>query len=84
MLQHYISDILEQIQKGQALFRIKREVRNRKGRCSLHIPYITPKEKLVTNAKQLKEFIDTVDDDLTGVIESVRASRGRIQKQGTN
>ena len=70
-LQPYISDILKQIEKGLALFRIEREVRNRKGRGRLRIPYITPKEKLITNAKQLKEFIDAVDEDLTSVIESV-------------
>ena len=74
-LQPYISDILEQIEKGQALFRIEREVRNRKGRGRLCIPYITPKEKLITNTKQLKEFIDIVDDDLTSVIESVRTQK---------
>ena len=72
-LQPYISDILEQIEKGQALFRIKREVRNWKSRGRLCIPYIIPKEKLITNAKQLKEFIEAVDDDLQSVIESVRA-----------
>ena len=80
-LQPYISDILEQLEKGQALFRIEREVRNRKGRGRLRIPYITPKEKLITNAKQLKEFIDTVDDDLTGVIESVREQEEEFENR---
>ena len=80
-LQPYISDILEQIEKGQALFRIEREVRNRKGRGRLCIPYITPKEKLITNAKQLKEFIDAVDDDLTSVIESVRAQEDEFENR---
>ena len=80
-LQPYISDILEQIEKGQALFRIKREVRNRKGRGRLRIPYITPKEKLITNAKQLKAFIDAVDDDLTSVIESVRAQEDEFENR---
>ena len=74
-LQPYISDILEQIEKGHALFRIEREVRNRNGRGKLTIPYIVPKERLITNAKQLKEFIDAVDDDLQRVIESVRNTR---------
>ena len=81
VLQPYISDILEQIEKGQALFRIEREVRNRKGRGRLCIPYITPKEKLITNAKQLKEFIDAVDDDLTGVIESVREQEEEFENR---
>ena len=80
-LQPYISDILEQIEKGLALFRIEREVRNRKGRGRLHIPYITPKEKLITNAKQLKEFIDTVDDDLASVIESVRTQEEEFENR---
>ena len=80
-LQPYISDILEQIEKGQALFRIEREVRNRKGRGRLRIPYIIAKEKLITNAKQLKEFIDTVDDDLTGVIESMRAQEDEFENR---
>ena len=80
-LQPYISDILEQIEKGKALFRIEREVRNRKGRGRLHIPYITPKEKLITNAKQLKEFIDAVDEDLTSVIESMRAQQEEFENR---
>ena len=80
-LQPYISDILEQIEKGQALFRIEREVRNCKGRGRLRIPYITPKEKLITNTKQLKEFIDTVDDDLTSVIESVRTQEEEFENR---
>ena len=80
-LQPYISDILEQIEKGQTLFRIEREVRNRKGRGRLRIPYITPKEKLITNAKQLKEFIDAVDDDLTSVIESMRAQEDEFENR---
>ena len=80
-LQPYISDILEQIEKGKALFRIEREVRNRKGRGRLRIPYITPKEKLITNAKQLKEFIDAVDEDLTSIIESVRAQEEEFENR---
>ena len=80
-LQPYISDILEQIEKGQALFRIEREVRNHKGRGRLRIPYITPKEKLITNAKQLKEFIDAVDNDLTGVIESMREQEEELENR---
>ena len=80
-LQPYISDILEQIEKGQALFRIEREVRNHKGRGRLCIPYTTPKEKLITNAKQLKEFIEAVDEDLTSVIESVRAQEEEFENR---
>ena len=80
-LQPYISDILEQIEKGQALFRMEREVRNRKGRGRLRIPYITAKEKLITNAKQLKEFTDAVDDDLTGVIESAREQEDEFENR---
>ena len=80
-LQPYISDILEQIEKGQALFRIEREVRNRKSRGRLRIPYIIPKEKLITNAKQLKEFIEAVDDDLQSVIESVRAQEEEFENR---
>ena len=80
-LQPYISDILEQIEKGQALLRIEREVRNHKGKGRLRIPYITPKEKLITNAKQLKEFIDAVDEDLTSVIESVRAQEEEFENR---
>ena len=34
-LQAYISDILEQIEKGQAVFWIEREIRNHKGRGRL-------------------------------------------------
>ena len=34
-LQPYISDILEQIEKGQVVFRIEREIRNRTGRGRL-------------------------------------------------
>ena len=76
-LQPYISGILEQIEKGQAVFRIEREVRNRKGRGRLRIPYIIPKEKLINNAKQLQEFIEAVDEDLTSIIESMkRTGRG--------
>ena len=80
-LQPYISDVLEQIEKGQALFRIKREVRNRKGSGRLHIPYIIPKERLITNAKQLKEFIDAVDDDLQRVIESIRTQEEEFENR---
>ena len=78
-LQPYISDVLEQIEKGQALFRIEREIRNRKGRGRLHIPYIIPKERLITNAKKLKEFIDAVDDDLQRVIESIRTQEEEFE-----
>ena len=72
-LHPYICDILEQIEKGHTLFRIEREVRYQKGRGKLRIPYITPKEIVIVNAKQLKEFKETVDDELTSVIESMRA-----------
>ena len=64
-LHPYICDILEQIEKGHTLFRIEREVRYQKGRGKLRIPYITSKEILIANAKQLKEFTDTVDDELS-------------------
>ena len=80
-LQPYISDVLEQIEKGQALFRIEREIRNRKGRGRLHIPYIIPKERLITNAKQLKEFIDAVDADLQRVIESIRTQEEEFENR---
>ena len=80
-LQPYISDVLEQIEKGQALFRIEREIRNRKGRGKLHIPYIIPKEKLITNAKQLKEFIDAIDDDLQRVIENIRIQEEEFENR---
>ena len=80
-LQPYISDILEQIEKGQTLFQIEREVRNCKGRGRLRIPYIVAKEKLITNAKQLKEFTDSVDDDLTGVIESAREQEDEFENR---
>ena len=80
-LQPYISNILEQIEKGQALIRMEREVRNRKGRGRLRIPYITAKEKLITNAKQLKEFTDAVDNDLTGVIESAREQKDKFENR---
>ena len=80
-LQPYISDILEQIEKGHALFRIEREVRNRKGRGRLTIPYIVPKERLITNAKQLKEFVDAVDDDLRRVIEDARAQEEEFENR---
>ena len=92
-LQPYISDILEQIEKGHTLFRIEREIRNRKGRGRLLTPYTVPKERLITNAKQLKEFVDAVDDDLQRVIESVRTQeeefkignkQGERRKQGRN
>ena len=80
-LQPYISDILEQIEKGHALFRIEREVRNRKGRGKLTIPYIVPKERLITNAKQLKGFVDAVDDDLQRVIESARTQEDEFENR---
>ena len=56
-------------------------MRNRKGRGRLHIPYVTPKEKLITNAKQLKEFIDAVDDDLQRVIESIRTQEEEFENR---
>ena len=80
-LQPYISDILEQIEKGHALFRIEREVRNHRGRDKLTIPYIVPKERLITNAKQLKEFVDAVDDDLQRVIENARAQEEAFENR---
>ena len=80
-LQPYISDILEQIEKGHTLFRIEREIRNRKGRGRLLTPYTVPKERLITNAKQLKEFVDAVDDDLQRVIESVRTQEEEFENR---
>ena len=80
-LQPYISDILEQIEKGHALFRIEREVRNRKGRGRLRTPYTMPKEKLITNAKQLKEFIEAVEEDLSKIIESVRTQEEEFENR---
>ena len=80
-LQPYVSDILEQIEEGHTLFRIEREVRNHKGRGRLRTPYIIPKEKLITNAKQLKEFVAEVDNDLQGVIESVRTQEEEFENR---
>ena len=80
-LQPYISDILEQIENGHTLFRIEREIRNRKGRGKLIIPYTTPKEKLIANAKQLKEFVDEVEDDLQKVIESAREQEQEFENR---
>ena len=80
-LQPYISDILEQIEKGHTLFRIEREIRNRKGRGRLLTPYTIPKERLITNAKQLREFVDAVDDDLQRVIESVRTQEEEFENR---
>ena len=53
-LQPYISNILDQVDKGLSLFQMEREIRNRKGRGRLRIPYIVPKEKLINTAKQLQ------------------------------
>ena len=80
-LQPYICDILEQIEKGHAFFRIEREVRSHKGRGKLCIPYITPKEILIANAKQLKEFTDAVDDELTSVIENTRVQEEEFENR---
>ena len=74
-LQPYISDILEQIGKGQAVFRIESEIRNHKGRGRLR------KEKLINNAKQLQEFMEAVDEDLKGVIESVREQEEEFENR---
>ena len=79
ILQPYISDILEQIEKGQSLFRVEREIRNHKGRGRLRIPFITPKEKLINNTKQLQEFLEEVNDDLTTVIKKVREQEGEVE-----
>ena len=72
---------MEQIEKGQAVFQIEREIRNCKGRGRLQIPYITLKEILINIAKQLQEFIDVVDDDLTGIIESIREQEGEFENR---
>ena len=60
---------------------VKREIRNRKGRGRLRIPYITPKEKLINNMKQLQEFLEEVSDDLTMVIEKVREQEGEFEER---
>ena len=51
---------------------MEREIRNQKGRGKLRIPYIVPKEKIINTAKQLQEFLEEVDNDLTTVIVSSR------------
>ena len=79
MLQPYIRDIMEQIEKGQSLFRVEREIRNRKGRGRLQVPCVTPKEKSINNVKQLQEFVEAVNDDLTTVIESVRQQEDEFE-----
>ena len=56
-------------------------MRNRKGRGRLRTPYTIPKEKLITNAKQLKKFIDTVDNDLQKVIESIRTQEEEFENR---
>ena len=72
---------MEQIEKGHTLFRIEREVRYQKGRGKLRIPYISPKEIVIVNAKQLKEFTDAVDDELTSVIESTRVQEEEFENR---
>ena len=89
-LHPYICDILEQIEKGHNLFRIEREVRYQKGQGKLRIPYISPKEVVIVNAKQLEKFLETVDEELMSVIESTRAqeeefeAREQARKAGGN
>ena len=71
-LQPHIGDILDQVEKGQSLFRMEREIRNQKGRGRLQIPYIIPKEKTINTTKELQEFIEAVDNNLTNIIISSR------------
>ena len=64
-LQPYISHILEQVEKGLLLFRMEREIMNRKGRGKLRIRYIIPKEKIINSPTQLQDFLEAVDNDLS-------------------
>ena len=72
---------MEQIEKGHNLFRIEREVRYQKGRGKLRIPYIAPKDMVIVNAKQLARFLETVDEELTSVIESARVQEEEFENR---
>ena len=58
---------------------MEREIRNCKGRGRLCIPYITPREKLINNTKQLQEFLEEVNNDLTTIIKKVREQVGEFE-----
>ena len=80
-LQPYISDILEQVEKGLSLFRMEREIRNRKGRGMLRIPDVIPKEKTINTLPQLQVFLEEVDDDLSRVIRSTRDQQEEFENR---
>ena len=80
-LQPYISDILEQVEMGLSLFRMEREIRNRKGRGMLRIPDIIPKEKTINTSPQLQVFFEEVDDDLSRVIRSIRDQQKEFENR---
>ena len=78
-LHPYICDILEQIGKGNCLFRIEREVRHQKGRGKLRIPHISPKNITIVSFKQLTDFLQKVEEELTIVIESARVQEEEFE-----
>ena len=72
VLQAYITDILVQVHRGLSVFRMEKEIRNRKGRGRLLTPSITHRGNKINTAKELQDFTDAVDSELTNIMVSSR------------
>ena len=77
----YISDILQQVDAVITIFAMENELRILKGRGHFPIPKMTPQDIRIDSQHLAKKTLDAADRELTKILQNIRESEERYEKE---
>ena len=76
----YIRDVLQQAEEAMTIFMMEKELRNIEGRVNFPIPAITLHDTKIDNAHQSRKILETVDEELIRILNTVKECELAYQK----